>query len=287
MNELPLDFCMDAAQFNYVRVLYAEEAVNVLAQTGERGMVLAGGQSLIPQLSLHAMQPHVLVDLGQASDLRAIEARRDTVVIGAMITHAMIEDGLVPDPVAGMLPYVAHGIAHRGVRNRGTLGGSACWADPCADWPTALIALDATMTCLSPEGERRIPMTAFYTDAFSTALKPAEIATSIEIPRSSKRARWGYYKVTRTVSESADAIAAVVHDPERGVSRVVLGGLKCPPVVLGALSDDLRARSPSGPFTIRLETCREMLSELPALADVNPHNYAFALSRALRSAFAG
>ncbi|NVO12743.1 MAG: FAD binding domain-containing protein [Rhodoplanes sp.] len=286
MNELSPDFRMDTAQFDYVRVLYAEEAVNVLAQCGERGVVLAGGQSLIPQMSLRTSQPHVLVDLGQAIDLRAIEARRDRVTIGAMVTHAMIEDGLVPDPVVGMLPYVAHGIAHRGVRNRGTLGGSACWADPCADWPTALIALDAIITCLSPEGERRIPMTRFYPDAFTTALQPAEIATAIEIPRSSKQARWGYYKVTRTVSESADAIAAVVHDPERGVSRVVLGGLTCPPVVLGAVSEEIRERPPM-PDAIRLETCTEMLSEIPALTDVNLHNYAFALSRALRTAFAG
>jgi carbon-monoxide dehydrogenase medium subunit len=286
MNELSTDFRMDTAQFDYVRVLYAEEAVNVLAQCGDRGMVLAGGQSLIPQMSLLAMQPRVLVDLGQAIDLRAIEARRDSVTIGAMVTHAMIEDGLVPDPIVGMLPYVAHGIAHRGIRNRGTLGGSACWADPCADWPTALIALDATLTCLSPEGERRIAMTDFYADAFATVLKPAEIATALEIPRSSKRARWGYYKVTRTVSESADAIAAVVHDPERGVSRVVLGGLKCPPVVLGAVADQIRERPPA-PDTLALEACKEMLSDLPALTDVNLHNYAFALSRALRSAFAG
>ncbi|MDC7785493.1 FAD binding domain-containing protein [Rhodoplanes sp. TEM] len=279
-----LDLHMDSAQFDYVRVLYAEEAVNVLAQCGERGVVLAGGQSLIPQMSLRSSVPHVLVDLGQATDLRTIEARGDTVAIGAMVTHAMIEDGLVPDPMAGILPYVAHGIAHRDIRNRGTLGGTACWADPCADWPTALMALDATMVTLSQQGERRIPITAFYPEAFTNALGPAEIVTSIVLPRSSKRARWGYYKVTRTVSESADAIAAVISDPERGVSRVVLGGLKCPPLVLDELSTRLRER-PLEPGEIRLEACKEMISHLPALVDVNLHNYAFALSRALRSAF--
>lgn len=285
MKGLLLDTRMDAAHFDYVRVLYAEEAVNVLAQFGERAVVLAGGQSLIPQMSLRANMPHVLVDLGQAIDLRTIEAHGDHVEIGAMVTHAMIEDGLVPDPIAGMLPYVAHGIAHRGVRNRGTLGGTACWADPCADWPTALLALDATVATLSPEGERRIPITAFYPEAFATVLGAAEVVTTISVPRSSKRARWGYYKVTRTVSESADAIAAVVHDPERGVSRVVLGGLKCPPIVLTEVSDEIRRRPPT-PATIKLDACTERLGHIPALTDVNLHNYAFALSRALRTAFA-
>lgn len=284
MNGPSLDVDMDSAHFDYVRVLYAEEAVNVLAQCGERGVVLAGGQSLIPQMSLRSSVPHVLVDLGQATDLRTIEARGDTVAIGAMVTHAMIEDGLVPDPMAGILPYVAHGIAHRDIRNRGTLGGTACWADPSADWPTALMALDATMMTLAQQGERRIPITAFYPEAFTTALGPAEIVTSIVLPRASKRARWGYYKVTRTVSESADAIAAVISDPERGVSRVVLGGLKCPPLVLDELSAHLRERPPE-PGEIRLEACKEMISHLPILVDVNLHNYAFALSRALRSAF--
>ncbi|WP_146604595.1 FAD binding domain-containing protein [Rhodoplanes roseus] len=285
MKEPSLDVHMDSAQFDYVRVLYAEEAVNVLAQCGERGVVLAGGQSLIPQMSLRAAVPHVIVDLGQVTDLRVIEAHGDSVSIGAMVTHAMIEDGQVPAPITGMLPYVAHGIAHRDVRNRGTLGGTACWADPCADWPTALLALDATLVTLSPQGERRIPITSFYPEAFTNALGPAEIVTSIVLPRSSKRARWGYYKVTRTVSESADAIAAVISDPERGVSRVVLGGLKTPPVVLTELSEDIRHRPPSG--TVGLEACEEMISHLPGLADVNLHNYAFALNRALRSAFAG
>ncbi|MBK5957699.1 hypothetical protein CCR97_05675 [Rhodoplanes elegans] len=284
MKEPSLDVCMDAAQFDYVRVLCAEEAVNVLAQCGERGVVMAGGQSLIPQMSLRSTVPHVLVDLGQATELRMIEAHGDTVMVGAMVTHAMIEDGLVPDPVAGMLPYVAHGIAHRDVRNRGTLGGTACWADPCADWPTALVALDATMVTLSPEGERRIPITRFYPEAFTNALGAAEIVTSISLPRSSKRARWGYYKVTRTVSESADAIAAVISDPERGVSRVVLGGLKSPPLILTEVSKDFAERPPDL-GSMRLEACEEMIADLPALADANLHNYAFALSRALRSAF--
>ncbi|CAL8972470.1 Caffeine dehydrogenase subunit beta [Rhodoplanes serenus] len=275
---------MDTALFDYVRVLYAEEAVNVLAQYGEQAAVLAGGQSLIPQMSLRSSIPHVLVDLGQAIDLRAIEAHRDHVVVGAMVTHSMIEDGLIPDPMTGMLSYVAHGIAHRGVRNRGTLGGSACWADPCADWPTALIALDATVMALSPDGRRAIPMTAFYPDAFVTALGPAEIATALTVPRGSKLARWGYYKVTRTVSESADAIAAVVFDPERDVSRVVLGGLKCPPVILTDLADELRRRRP-GADALKLDACKAMIEHVPALRDLNLHNYAFALGRALRSAF--
>lgn len=284
MKEPSLDVCMDAAHFDYVRVLCAEEAVNVLAQCGERGVVMAGGQSLIPQMSLRSTTPHVLVDLGQATELRMIEAHGDAVAIGAMVTHAMLEDGLVPDPIAGLLPYVAHGIAHRDIRNRGTLGGSACWADPCADWPTALLALDATMVTLSQEGERRIPITQFYPEAFTNALATAEIVTAISLPRSSKRARWGYYKVTRTVSESADAIAAVISDPERGVSRIVLGGLKCPPVILTELSKAFAERRPDA-AGLRLEACQEMIADLPALADANLHNYAFALSRALRSAF--
>ncbi|EJW10378.1 Putative carbon monoxide dehydrogenase medium subunit, coxM-like protein [Rhodovulum sp. PH10] len=277
---------MNTAQFDFVRVLYAEEAVNVLAQYGDHAIVLAGGQSLIPQLSLRPAQPRVVIDLAQAADLRTIESTRDSVRAGAMVTHAAIEDGQVPDPVPGFLPYVAHGIAHRSVRNRATLGGSVCYADPCADWPTVVIALGAEIETLSPQGRRTIAAAEFFPAAFETALRPAEIVTALRFPRHSRTTRWGYYKVHRTLSESADAIVAVVHDAEQGFTRVILGGLRCPPVRLEGVEAEILAGRVS-PDRFDLARCEAMLADVPAAVAGNLHNYAFSLGRAMRSAFAG
>jgi carbon-monoxide dehydrogenase medium subunit len=150
----------------------------------------------------------------------------DSVTIGALVTHAAIADGRAPDPGQNVLARVAEGIAYRAVRNRGTIGGSLCHADPAADWVTVLTALNAT--ALTSSG-RAIAVANFVTAAFRTALQSGELLTAVRIPRLRRGARWGYVKACRKPGEFAHAMAAVLID--EGM-RLVIGATGGRPILL-------------------------------------------------------
>jgi carbon-monoxide dehydrogenase medium subunit len=223
------------APFAYERPQSLAEACALLAEGGAK--LLAGGQSLGPMLNLRLVQPEMLVDLAGLGELKASERLGDGARLGALVTHAQIEDGRAPDPTGGILPRVACGIAYRAIRNRGTLGGSLAHADPAADWLTVLAALGATAIASGAEGERRVAVAKFATGAFETVLGEAEILAAVEIPAVSAGARWGYVKLARKPGEFADAMAAVLRDPGRGVSRAVIGATHGPPMVFEDFSE--------------------------------------------------
>ena len=214
---------MKAVAFDYARPTSLAEAVALLGSRGRSVKVLAGGQSLGPMLNLRLAVPELLVDVTRIPELTRVEEERDAVVLGACVTHAAIEDGRVADATRGVMAKVARGIAYRAVRNRGTLGGSLAHADPSADWMSTLAALDATAMIVGAGGRRTVPVAELMVGAFETSLGPDEILEAVRIPRLSARARWGFHKVCRKTGELAEAIAAVLWDPERGVERVVIG----------------------------------------------------------------
>src|SRR5207244_2483442 len=133
---------MKAAQFEYIRPPDLGKALQLLSERREEAKVLAGGQSLGPMLNLRLARPQMLIDIARLDALRRIEDLGARWRIGAAVTHAHLEDAALSG--AEMLTHVACGIAHRAVRNRGTIGGSVAHADPAADWPVALAALGAT-----------------------------------------------------------------------------------------------------------------------------------------------
>jgi carbon-monoxide dehydrogenase medium subunit len=203
------------------------DAVSLL-QEGAR--VLAGGQSLGPMLNLRLAQPRVLVQVNRLPELRGVSADDEAVTIGACVTHAAIADGLVPDIGLGVMAHVADGIAYRAVRNRGTIGGSLCHADPAADWVTVLTTLDASVALHSAGGDRSISMADFVRGAFHTALMTGEILRAVRVPRLPNGARWGYEKACRKPGDFAHAMAAVlIRDGKR---RAVIGALGGKPLLL-------------------------------------------------------
>jgi carbon-monoxide dehydrogenase medium subunit len=228
---------MKAAAFDYVAPATVAAALEALAGA-EDGRVLAGGQSLTPMLNLRLAMPRLLVDLGGVRELRQVSDDGTRHRIGAMVTHAMLEDGAYDFADRGILASVAHGIAYRAVRNRGTIGGSLAHADPAADWPSALLALGAAIVVAGAAGSRELPLADFLRGAFATALDPGEIVTAILVPKLSAQVRWGYYKICRKAGEFPDAIGAVVIDPAREVTRIVMGALDGPPVLLSSLAAD-------------------------------------------------
>lgn len=223
---------MKPVRFAYHRPGSLAEAAELLSGAGGFAKVLAGGQSLGPMLNLRLAQPDAIVDITGIPELLGIEPAGDRLRIGACVTHADIEDRRVPDVAAGLLAAVARGIAYRAVRNRGTLGGSLAHADPAADWLAALPLLEAEAVLWSREGDRTLPVEALMTGAFTTVLRPDEILCAILLPNLSAQARWGFRKFSRKVGEFGHAIGGVLHDPERGLFRAVMGALDAAPVVV-------------------------------------------------------
>jgi carbon-monoxide dehydrogenase medium subunit len=220
---------MKPAPFDHTRPDNLADAIALLhAQAGAR--VLAGGQSLGPMLNLRLAQPSLLVQVNHLSETRGAAADAENVTIGATVTHASIEDGLVPDIGGGVLARVAENIAYRAVRNRGTIGGSLCHADPAADWVTVLSALDATVLLQGESGPRSIPAHDFIQGAFHTALLPGEMVIAVRVPRLSANARWAYEKACRKPGDFAHAMAAVLLDGTR--RRAIIGALGGKPLLL-------------------------------------------------------
>ena len=223
---------MKAAAFDYERPASLTQAIELLG-SGERfAKVLAGGQSLGPMLNLRLVTPKLLVDVTKIPELIRLEDEGDAVVLGACVTHAAIEDGRVPDGTRGAMARVARGIAYRAVRNRGTIGGSLAHADPSADWLASLAALGAEVIIFGASGRRTARVAEFMVGVFETSLAPDEILEAVRIPKLSAGAQWGFYKVCRKTGEFAQAMAAVLWDPERDVRRAVVGATESTPVVV-------------------------------------------------------
>lgn len=234
---------MKAAAFDYVAPRDVPDALKALGSEGAK--LIAGGQSLGPMLNLRLVRPRLLIDISRIDALRAVEPRGGKLWIGAAVTHATIEDKL-----DGMLGVVASGIAYRSIRNRGTIGGSLAHADPAADWPLALAALDGNVQLVGTAGRRQVPADRFMLGAFTTALAEAEMIEGIEVSMPSAAARWGYYKFCRKTGEFPEASAAVLLDPERRVARIFLGALDGPPKRCEALEQQVAARQALSPEDI-------------------------------------
>jgi carbon-monoxide dehydrogenase medium subunit len=223
---------MKPSRFEYERPADLAGVIALIRRDDITVKILAGGQSLGPMLNLRLVQPDLLVDITGIAELKRVEEHADAIIVGACVTHADIEDGRVPDVTRGALPEVARGIAYRAIRNRGTLGGSLSHADPSADWVAGLAAIGASVLIRGPAGSRSLAIEDFVTGVFEVALGPGELLEAVRIPRLSSSARWGYYKICRKTGELAQAIGAVLHDPERSVFRAAIGAMESTPIVV-------------------------------------------------------
>ena len=229
---------MKAAKFDYHRARDLPDALAVLAANPDAKAV-AGSQSLGPMLNLRLARPALLVDVSRIAALRTVVDEGPCVRIGAAVTHAAIEDGCADAVGTDFLRTVARHIGYRAVRNRGTIGGSLAHADPAADWPGALIALDAELLLVGAAGVRTVPITGFILGAFVTTMGAGELIEAVRIRKLSAGSRFGYCKIARKTGEWAEACASVVIDPMRGYARVVTGPTNGTPIVLDGLSESL------------------------------------------------
>lgn len=200
---------MIPAQFDYIAAKSLDEALSLLARHKDDAKLLAGGHSLIPAMKLRLMQPSVLIDISRIKELSYIREEGGQLRIGAMTTHYQIESSDLLHRVCPLLPETATHLGDVQVRNRGTIGGSLVHADPAADWPAAILALDAELVVKGPKGERVIQSADFFVDLLTTALEPGEILREIRIATPKGKFGQAYVKFRHPASGFAVAGIAV------------------------------------------------------------------------------
>ena len=235
---------MKPAPFDYVRPTSVAEASVALGRRGATTAAVAGGQSLLPMLALRVALPDLLVDISRIDDLKIVTRTPDSLWLGALTTHAAIEDGNVPDIFDGLMRRVAGQISYRAVRNHGTIGGSVALADPAADWPACLLALGASLRVVGRNGVRVQSVDEFVQGAFETTLTTGDIIMGFDIPAPPRAFHWGFAKVARKSGAFAQSIAVVTQSSKDGPVQAVLGGAGSRPHLLKTTANLLQ--SPDG-----------------------------------------
>jgi carbon-monoxide dehydrogenase medium subunit len=237
---------MKAPDFDYSRPRSLDEVFALLAEYGDEARLLAGGQTLLATLNMRLSEPALLIDITGIDALRGIAVQDGLLRIGALATHTQIESSPLVAQHAPLLAMAAPHIAHRAIRNLGTLGGSIAYADPAAEWPTCALALDATIVCCGAGGSRRIAAADFFLDLYTTALQPGELVMACEFPLAASGARFHFDELARRHGDYAIAGLALAGRFEQGLmrqARIALMGIAATPVRARRTEDLLEGRA--------------------------------------------
>ena len=208
---------MNATAFAYHRPVDVQEAIALLTEHGENAKLIAGGHSLLPIMKLRLAEPEQLIDIARIPALQGVASSGNGVTIGAMTTHREVANDARIGRAAPVLAATASRIGDRQVRNRGTIGGALAHADAAADYPAAILALEATIVAQGPNGERTIAAGDFFVDFLTTALEPNEVLTRVEIAGDTAEHGWSYQKLANQASGYAlVGIAALVAKDSAG-----------------------------------------------------------------------
>ena len=216
---------MNPSEFAYQRPGSVEEAIALLEEHGEGAKLIAGGHSLLPIMKLRLAEPETLVDIGRIPELRGVRRADGEIRIGALTTHHQIATDEQIRSAVPLLADTAARVGDRQVRNRGTVGGALAHADAAADYPAAILALDASIVARGSQGERRIPAREFFLDFLTTALQPDEILTEVLISIPAEGHGWSYQKLANQASGYAivGVGAVVILDGQGAVTDVRVG----------------------------------------------------------------
>ena len=228
---------MKPPPFDYMDPRSLDEAVGLLAEHGDDGKILAGGQSLVPLLNFRLAQPSVIVDVNRVVELSYLRRSNGRLRIGAMCRQTRLEQSPVTREGWGLLGDALALVAHPQIRNRGTVGGSAAHADPAAELPVAFSALEASFTARSSRGERVLDADEFFVTHLTTALEPDELLVEVEVPPVAEGTGHAFTEYSRRHGDFALGGAAVLYtkngDGTCTDARIAM---------LGAADTPLRAR---------------------------------------------
>lgn len=212
---------MKPAPFKYIAPSTLKEALDIMTRHGYDAKLLAGGQSLIPVMNFRLAQPAIIVDLNKVTELNQFrKTERGGLRIGPMVRHSQLEHSQTVAEFAPLVHETMPHIAHPQIRNRGTIGGSLAHADPAAELPVIMVALQARFRLQSANGERWVNAEDFYQALFTTALEPEEIIVEIAIPPMPRHAGYAFTEIARRHGDFAQVgAAALIKLDESGYCR--------------------------------------------------------------------
>ena len=281
---------MKPPKFDYHAPQSVDEAVALLARYGGDAKPLAGGQSLVPLLNFRLARPAALIDLNRIPALAGIRERDGLVAFGAMTRQRAVEFSPL---VARKLPLLAEAtrwVGHLPIRSRGTIGGSIAHADPSAEYPAVLTALDGTVIARGQKGERELTSAALFETYLTTTLAPDELLTEVRLPAMPAGAGWAFEEFARRHGDFAivGVAAALWREEGRWTARLATAGAGPVPVRLRA-AEEIIAREGVGDAAVTAAAARaaEVVQpdgDLHASADYRRNLTRVLTSRALRKA---
>jgi carbon-monoxide dehydrogenase medium subunit len=279
---------MYSANFDYHRPATVDDAIALLSKHGDDAKLLAGGHSLIPAMKLRLARPRVVVDIARIVSLGDIREVGGRIAIGALATHHALESSALVKAKCPLLAETAAVIGDVQVRNKGTIGGSLAHADPAADYPAAILALDAEIEVAGPKGRRTVHARDFFVDLMQTVLAADELITEIRVPATARTV--AYVKTEQKASGFALAGVAVVAGAD-GI-RIGVTGVAPKAYRAAAAEQALAGQTSPSVDTIALAAARvadgvEPLSDIHASASFRVHLAQVNMRRALEQALTG
>ena len=225
---------MKPCAFEYFNPQSVQEAIELLDRYGDEAKIIAGGQSLIPMMNFRLARPEILIDISAIKELEYIKTEGDELVIGALTRERDIEQSPL---VLEKWPFLSKAISfigHSAIRNRGTIGGSLVHADPSAEIPTSLCALNGNVKVVGPAGEKILEPEEFFMTYLTTSLEPSDLLVEVRIPALPKKTGWSFGELSRRSGDFAIvAVGILLFTETAGVcreARISMGGVAPTPV---------------------------------------------------------
>ena len=212
---------MKPAPFDYERPATLNAALNLLKDSGGRSKIIAGGQSLVPMMNFRVVRPDRLIDINRIAELDYHRIEGSELVIGALCRHAALKESQVVKQACPLMHAAYKWVAHGPVRNRGTLCGNLCHADPASEMPSVVLATNAVMVLRSSGAKREVPAGQFFLGQFETATTDNEVLVEVRIPVAPKNQGWGFHEVSVRKGDFAIVAAAASLNTENGKVQAV------------------------------------------------------------------
>ena len=238
---------MKPPPFEYIRPVDLNGVLGALAQNSGETKILAGGQSLVPMMNLRLVAPKRLVDINRVPGLDRIARDGDRLLIGALARHTDVLTSPVVREYAPLVVAAYQHVAHRPIRNRGTIGDNLAHADPASELPAVMLALDAEFVLRSLAGERQVAAERFFLGTFETAARADEVLTAIHIPLAAGSRRWGFEETSQRQGDFALVAVAVTFAVDGGRCanpRLAYAGAADRAVRIAAAEAALEGQSP-------------------------------------------
>jgi carbon-monoxide dehydrogenase medium subunit len=239
---------MKPTSFEYFRPETLEEALSLLSRHQDEAKVIAGGQSLVPMMNFRLARPEVLIDINGLKELDFHRVDGQHVRIGALARHAVLRDSPVIRQACPLMSEAYHHVAHGTIRNRGTLCGNLCHADPASEMPAVMLAYGATMVIRSAAGERQVAAADFFQGLYATAVNPDEMLVEVRIPVAAANTGYAFQEVSIRQGDFAMTLVASLLDIQGGrISNAALAyaGVSDRAMRMTALEKRLIGQAPS------------------------------------------